>query len=133
MAKEIKKYELGVPFCAERLMLIQGAMDAANKPGLAMDAVEALTRLANLWALDLVDGVFVEEPPDNNLTESDLEDAMFGEEPKTITQIAKKLDAHPKGIRKVLLALVKGGKVAVDGEHRSRTYEWKEKKFETVN
>jgi len=115
-----KKYELGVQFCAERLMLINGALDAANKDTKSPGA-EALRKLASEWAVDLVEGEFIEETEDTSISKGDIEDAL-GVGEMTITQIAKACESDVKTVRPVLHKMLKDGKVVSSGEKRSTVY-----------
>ncbi len=116
-----KKYEISVQFCAERLMLINGCLDAANKDDKS-DGAEALKRLASLWAVDLVDGEFTIEEPDMGITMKDLEEALKSG-PLTITQISKKASTTVKEVRKLLQKALSNGDVIAEGEKRSTTYQ----------
>lgn len=119
----IKKYESGIQFCAERLMVINAALDAVGKMGDAGGGQEALVRLANLWSVDLVDGEFEVEEPDTKLTEVDLE-AALKDGPLTIGQIAKAEKVTVAEVRPALKQALKDGKIGYEGEHRSRKYSW---------
>lgn len=123
MAKKFKKYEHSVQFCAERLMLINGALDAAKK--MDGDGSDALYRLANLWAVDLVDGEFEEEPeapPTLDDIRSALLDEMEDQLPLTITNLAHRVGVSVKEVRPTLQKLVKEGVVRSEGEKRSKVY-----------
>lgn len=123
--KSMKKYELGTQFCAERLMLINGALDASKKMDEDDPAVEALKRLASLWAIDLVDGEFEEEPeapPTADDICSALIEEMGGNIPATITSLAHKVGVSVKEVRPALQRLIKEGVVRSEGEKRSKVY-----------
>lgn len=122
MAKFIKKYEANTQFCLERLMCINQALDAAGKAGKGSPCHKEMTKMADLWADDMVNGQFEVQDADSTASTSEVEDALE-DGPKTIGGLAKAIKCSTKDVRVALKHLLKEGKVTMDGERRSKKYE----------